>query len=150
MNVLIRADASVDIGSGHVMRCLALADGLRKAGARVAFASRPAPGDLCDFIAAKGYPVHRLSVGEDRGSDMDWETDAKQTIAVVRGDVPFDWLIVDHYALDRRWESTMRPCAKAVMVIDDLANRIHDCDILLDQNDYKGLDTRYRDVTPKT
>lgn len=150
MNVLIRADASVDIGSGHVMRCLALAHGLRKAHARVTFACRQAPGDLCDFIAAKGYPVHRLSVGEDRGLDMDWEADAKRTIAVVRSDVPFDWLIVDHYALDRRWESTMRPQTKAVMVVDDLANRIHDCDILLDQNYYRGLDTRYDDLTPKT
>ena len=150
MNVLIRADASVSIGSGHVMRCLALADGLRKAGARVAFACRQAPGDLCDFIAAEGYTVHHLSVGEDRGSDTDWEVDAARTIAVIGDDVPLDWLIVDHYALDRRWESTMRPHAKAIMAIDDLADRAHDCDILLDQNYYKGLDTRYDNLTPES
>lgn len=150
MNVLIRADASVDIGSGHVMRCLALANGLRKAGARVTFACRQAPGDLCDFIAAEGYPVQRLVAGKDSGSNPDWGTDAARTIGMMGDAAPLDWLIVDHYALDQRWESAVRSYTRAIMVIDDLANRVHDCDILLDQNYCKGMDTRYDNLTPES
>jgi len=150
MNILIRADASVDIGSGHVMRCLALAHGLRKARARVSFVCRQAPGDLCDFIAAEGYPVQRLPAAEDGVPNPDGETDAAQTIGVMTDAAPLDWLIVDHYALDRRWESAMRSHTKAIMTIDDLANRVHDCDILLDQNYCKGMDTRYDNLTPES
>ncbi len=147
MNVLIRTDASVAIGSGHVMRCLALADGLREAGARVVFVCRQAPGDLCDLIAAKGYSVHRLSATE-AGGKLSPEQDAAQTLAAASSDVPLDWLIVDHYALDRRWESVLRPHTRGILAIDDLADRRHDCDILLDQNYRGATDTRYDNLTP--
>jgi UDP-2,4-diacetamido-2,4,6-trideoxy-beta-L-altropyranose hydrolase len=46
---------------------------------------------------------------------------------------PVDWLVADHYALDARWEEAMRPLTKRIMVIDDLADRHHACDLLLDQ-----------------
>jgi UDP-2,4-diacetamido-2,4,6-trideoxy-beta-L-altropyranose hydrolase len=45
-----------------------------------------------------------------------------------------DWLIVDHYALDHRWETAMRLKCARIMCIDDLADRSHDCDLLLDQS----------------
>jgi UDP-2,4-diacetamido-2,4,6-trideoxy-beta-L-altropyranose hydrolase len=64
---------------------------------------------------------------------VDWETDAAQT-TVGLGRTTADWLIVDHYALDARWEQALRPMCRNLMVIDDLADRIHDCDLLLDQN----------------
>ena len=53
-----------------------------------------------------------------------------------------DVLIVDHYGIDVKWESPIRKVVKKIMVIDDLANRKHDCDILLDQN-YSQDDNRY-------
>lgn len=146
MNVLIRTDASLEIGGGHVMRCLALADGLRAANARVTFVCRRAPGDQGDLIAAQGYSVYYLPV---MGSDQpNPEQDAVQTLAAIGGDASPDWVIVDHYALDARWESAMRPRVQGIMVIDDLANRRHDCDVLLDQN-YRGTaDARYDALTP--
>lgn len=109
MNIVIRADASIQIGSGHVMRCLTLADELRRRGAEVSFICRELPGNLCEFIAAKGYVVQQLpftahccTASDTPYTDwlgVDWWVDAEQTIALlVLGKV--DWLIVDHYALD--------------------------------------------------
>ena len=45
-----------------------------------------------------------------------------------------DWLIIDHYGIDERWEKKLKHCTRKIMVIDDLSNRNHDCDLLLDQN----------------
>lgn len=136
LNALIRVDASVELGTGHVMRCLTLADALRTSGMTVAFACQPLPGNLCDFIASKGYHVGRLAPGAG------WRRDAEQTAATI-ADGSCDWIIVDHYALDGRWETAMRPYAKRVMSIDDLADRPHSCDVLLDQNYYKAMVSRY-------
>ncbi len=60
MNVLIRADASVRIGSGHVMRCLTLASELRKNGAIVGFVCRDWAGNLFHTIEQQGFPVYQL------------------------------------------------------------------------------------------
>jgi UDP-2,4-diacetamido-2,4,6-trideoxy-beta-L-altropyranose hydrolase len=71
-------------------------------------------------------------------------TDAIQTKEAI-GDIGADWLIVDHYALDFRWEAHLRSCCRHIMAIDDLADRKQDCDLLLDQNlgrvpaEYDGL-----------
>jgi len=64
--------------------------------------------------------------------------------------MPVDWLVVDHYALDHRWEAQLRKWAKRIMVIDDLADRMHECDLLLDQNLVKDADTRYTSLVPNS
>lgn len=120
MNVLIRADASAVIGIGHVARCLTLAAELVARGARVSFACRQLPGHQMARIAEAGHTV--LAVAEDDESGF------------LAGDEPFDWIIVDHYQLDAGWEAAARRWARRIMVIDDLADRPHDCDLLLDQN----------------
>ncbi len=143
MRVLVRADASVRIGSGHVMRCLTLADALRSAGAEVRFVCRLLTGHMADAIAARGFDVVRLPAGSgpvDAGPPhVGWleespDVDAAQCRSALADEIPFDWLIVDHYALDAVWEGAMRSVARRVMVIDDVADRDHDCDLLLDQN----------------
>ena len=148
MNVAIRVDASRIIGSGHIMRCLALGDGLREKGVSVHFVCRAHEGNLIGFIRDRQYDCSALDgsrdVGEDTGAaeraqlpehtswlGMSWERDAEET-AEVLGKIPCDWLVVDHYALDQRWESALRSVAGRIMVIDDLADRRHDCDVLLD------------------
>lgn len=68
--------------------------------------------------------------------------DATETIEALSGNI-CDWLIVDHYALDKRWENNIRSICNKLMVIDDLADRAHDCDILLDQNYHLNMNTRY-------
>jgi UDP-2,4-diacetamido-2,4,6-trideoxy-beta-L-altropyranose hydrolase len=155
MNVVIRTDASAFIGTGHLMRCLTLADYLRNAGASVTFVSREHPGHLCDLVETRGYQVIRfpasepktLSVGKDDYAAwlaVPWQLDAEQTSAAIRtlGLTP-DWLVVDHYGLDGQWELGLRALVGKIMVIDDLANRPHDCDLLLDQNFYLDLESRY-------
>lgn len=63
----------------------------------------------------------------------DWLQDSRETLSRLP-DIHIDWLVVDHYLLDERWERAVAGCARAVLVIDDLANRQHACDLLLDQN----------------
>jgi UDP-2,4-diacetamido-2,4,6-trideoxy-beta-L-altropyranose hydrolase len=144
MEILIRTDASQQIGSGHLMRCLTLANELTQK-AQVSFICRELTGNMCDYIEQQGYIVHRLPLPE-----TDWQTDAKQTTAILATENKLiDWLIVDHYGLDAQWETTMRPYVRKIMVIDDMANRRHDGDILLDQNLYKDMESRYQDLVPK-
>lgn len=145
MHISFRTDASVQIGTGHVMRCLTLADALRERGAQCTFVCRPHTGHLLDAIAQRGHTAHALPrvglVGNANVADpthaawlgTDWQSDAKDMIEVM-GAEHTDWLVVDHYALDRRWEQALRPHCQRLMVIDDLADRPHDCDLILDQN----------------
>lgn len=155
MHIVFRTDASVQIGTGHVMRCLTLADALRDAGAKCTFICRSHAGHLMDLIHQRGHtsialaiqpvsPAHEQDTRQHASwLGSDWASDASETaqhLAVAHA----DWLIVDHYALDIRWETALRPHCKRLMVIDDLADRAHDCDLLLDQNlgrtreDYKS------------
>jgi UDP-2,4-diacetamido-2,4,6-trideoxy-beta-L-altropyranose hydrolase len=146
MNVVFRSDASSALGSGHVMRCLTLAEELRRRGATVAFVCQVRDGDMCDAIAARGFGVFRLNISVLEAS---WERDAAQTQAALQmAEVVPEWLVVDHYDLDRRWETILRRQARHIMVIDDLANRPHDCDLLLDQNFDSPLHRSYARLLP--
>lgn len=147
MRVLIRTDASVEIGSGHLMRCLTLADQLAGEGADVAFVCRDLPGGMFDLLQARGYRGARFSLAEDGNGYQ--QADAEATIRAARGLFPdrLDWLVVDQYQLDVAWEKLLRPHACKLMVIDDLANRQHECDLLLDQN-YESTE-RYRNLVPE-
>lgn len=143
--VTIRADASISLGSGHVMRCLTLADALREGGAAVLFVSREDAGNLCGFIEARGFRVGRLGASKR----VTWQQDAADTRAAIASNGGnADWLVVDHYALDRKWESALRGSARHVLAIDDLADRPHDCDLLLDQNYANPRHARYRALVP--
>lgn len=160
MQVAFRADASLQIGTGHVMRCIALADALRERGASCSFVCRPHQGHLLALVAQRGHQAlalpdrHEVGKTNRNGTahghwlSADWATDAQdtqQTLSAHTGGQPVDWLVVDHYALDVRWEESLPPAVKRIMVIDDLADRSHACDLLLDQNlgreeaDYYGL-----------
>jgi UDP-2,4-diacetamido-2,4,6-trideoxy-beta-L-altropyranose hydrolase len=144
MQIVFRADASLQIGTGHVVRCLTLADALRTRGARCSFICREHPGNMIDLIRHRGFLVHVLRYDQNWVAQQitpshagwlgaDWQTDAEESKVGV-GEQAKDWLIVDHYALDSHWEQTMRARCRHIMVIDDLADRMHDCDLLLDQN----------------
>lgn len=160
MHVAFRADASLQIGTGHVMRCLTLADALRERGASCTFVCRPHLGHLLAFIAQRGHQALALPELQEGAQPnhngtahghwlgTDWTTDAKDTQRALSAHMSgqhVDWLVVDHYALDARWEEALRPQAQSIMAIDDLADRPHACDLLLDQNlgrteaDYGGL-----------
>lgn len=157
MDVVFRVDASSQIGTGHVMRCLSLADEL-KSNNNVSFVCRNNVGHLINFIKNRGYRVYVIPVEEywsaNRSDYKDYQNadlmiDASQTIEALQH-ITVDWLIVDHYAIDYKWESELKKYVKSVLVIDDLANRRHDCDVLLDQN-WFGTETigRYSNLLPK-
>lgn len=162
--VFIRADASSLIGSGHVMRCLTLAHRLSKEqNAKVIFIMRKLSGNLIDLVRKQGFDVLVLPPAdqdyelEDYGLwlTVPMEVDAQQTIEALQhylqehGCDVADRLIVDSYALDEQWEQVLRSYCREIMVIDDLANRRHDCDILLDQNFYLNKDVRYVGLVPE-
>jgi UDP-2,4-diacetamido-2,4,6-trideoxy-beta-L-altropyranose hydrolase len=198
--ILIRVDASRQIGTGHVMRCLTLATAMREAGVTVEFICREHDGHLCDLLVQRGFAVRRLpAIGQALASDSgsgafgglgglgsfdgfgadagfspaldrtpdtgssasatatagsalahahwlgcDWTQDAAQSVALLAA-MPQRpaWLIVDHYALDFRWQRVLRAHVGQIMVIDDLADRQHDCDLLLDQNWVAQMTSRY-------
>ena len=159
MRVVIRTDASVTIGHGHVVRCLTLASALRQRGASVTFVCREHAGHLCDLIEHNAFSVSRLvdfpicapaRAESALSSTEDWQADASQTRDAVEaaGTRP-DWLIVDHYGLDHRWVAALRTSVHRVLVVDDLADRIHDCDALLDQNLVARMYTRYLGKVPQ-
>ncbi|MDO8773237.1 MAG: UDP-2,4-diacetamido-2,4,6-trideoxy-beta-L-altropyranose hydrolase [Burkholderiaceae bacterium] len=155
MRIVFRVDASVTIGAGHVMRCLTLAEALRERGAQPLFVCRPHEGNLCELIATRGFDLSVLSPprfdlpGYGAWLGADWQSDAEETRCVLLGlESPPEWLVADHYAIDARWETTLRPHAGKLMAIDDLADRPHDCDLLLDQNLVADMDTRYAGLLP--
>ena len=155
--MVIRTEASRLIGAGHVVRCLTLASALRGAGARVRFVCRERPGDLCERIEQSGFGVERLPpAASESPSDPwnagPWEDEARASLAAIeRGGPRPQWLICDHYAIDDRTEKALRTVSERILVIDDLANRRHDCDVLLDQNLIAGMQQRYNElVAPDT
>lgn len=142
IRIIIRADSSNVIGTGHVMRCLALADELSQHNAEINFICRGEKGNLMGLIEKNGYRVCRLPVG------LDMETDKNLTHEILNSlpTLP-DWLIIDHYYIGAEWESSLRKMVTKVMVIDDLADRKHDCDLLLDQN-YSSEEKSYQGLVP--
>jgi UDP-2,4-diacetamido-2,4,6-trideoxy-beta-L-altropyranose hydrolase len=141
MNILFRADASIMTGSGHVMRCLTLASALRNNGANCDFVCRSQPGQLTDLIQQHGFNVFHLPT-----TISDQDEDAQTTLSVLHED--YDLLVVDHYQLAADYCTSLRACCRYIMVIDDLANRLHDCDLLLDQNLFALPEQRYNALVP--
>ncbi|KAB8135352.1 UDP-2,4-diacetamido-2,4,6-trideoxy-beta-L-altropyranose hydrolase [Gracilibacillus oryzae] len=136
MQVIIRADASSEMGTGHVMRCLVLGKDLVEFGADVAFICRKLPGNLIEKIENDGFPVYEVS--DDR--------DGAESTAILSTFPMVDWLIVDHYELDRVWEEKVKHLAGHLLVIDDLADRPHLCDVLVDQNYFPHQEKRYESL----
>lgn len=149
MQIAFRADASIQIGTGHIMRCLSLADELSKQGAQCSFICRPHEGHLLELIAQHKHKCLPLPILHKRKTSnlsgtahaewlgVDWTEDASDTREAIvnsMGSERLDWLVVDHYAIDSHWEKILRPTVRRIMAIDDLADRAHDCDLLLDQN----------------
>ena len=157
MNVAIRADASTRMGLGHLSRCRTLAAALREQGAHIRFICRQHPGHQLADLIAEGYPVAALPAppvsDANDGDYASWlglsqSQDAAESIDALAGERP-DWLIVDHYGLDADWERALRSSVERLLVIDDLANRPHDCDLLLDQNYTADAAQRYAGLLPQ-
>lgn len=154
--VAFRVDASLQIGTGHFMRCLALAAALKRAGTRCQFICRHSLDHLRAMAVEAGHGFETLKPARfaDAGDlphsawlQTSQEIDAEHTLRALSG-LRCDWLVVDHYAIDAQWESSLRNAASGTLVIDDLADRRHDCTALLDQNVFPDMDTRYVGKVP--
>lgn len=139
MKILFRVDSSTQIGAGHLMRCLSLAASLRQY-ATCEFMSMELEGSLHSLISQQGYRLIKLAAGFDSIQQANWAVDSLSA--------DYDWLIVDHYQLDYVFEHRMRQIASKILVIDDLTNRRHDCDLLLNQGATEDWRSAYQALTP--
>lgn len=167
--IIIRCDSSVSIGTGHIYRCRTLARALKARGSDIFFVCRRQTGDLISLLQEE-FPV--LPLPElplkpcdglaDRDLYSSWlgcsqyqDVDDCYRAVVEANITSFDWLIVDHYGLDHIWQSRLLnyfssgDLSPKLLVLDDLADRIHQADILLDQN-FFGSSTqhRYQNLVP--
>ncbi len=153
MKIAIRVDSSVNIGSGHVMRCLTLAEKLKSVSNSITFISADYDGNLISLIEKRGFSVEVLnrkindvSLGEEsKWLGIPWHEDAGACKEILKECDGVDLLIVDHYGIDAKWERKLSSYSAKIFVIDDLADRQHHCDILLDSTfgreitDYRAL-----------
>jgi UDP-2,4-diacetamido-2,4,6-trideoxy-beta-L-altropyranose hydrolase len=156
MNVAFRVDASRSMGSGHVARCMALADEMRARGAATRFVSRSMPSHLRALLSERRHEVVDLpiDVGADEDPEDAWSAheqaaDAQHTLARLAPAGMPALVIVDHYGLDRVWEDAVRGSGARLMAIDD-KGRPHRCDLLLDQNLHANMEARYSGKLPST
>jgi UDP-2,4-diacetamido-2,4,6-trideoxy-beta-L-altropyranose hydrolase len=141
MKVYFRVDASVHIGSGHVMRCLSFAESLKATGHEVFFVMRPQAGDLCDYTESRGFKVARLPMA--RESELPRDSDDYQAwlqVSILDDaenflSVAFDaeLIVIDHYGISAQWEKHVKSSIGCKQIaIDDLV-RNHSADLILDQ-----------------
>lgn len=156
MLIVFRVDSSLQIGTGHVMRCLTLAEAFQETGHECIFISRLLKGNLIQSIKSRGFDCNSLeNINNKQKTLKGYETwlgvsqklDALQSKEVLCGKI-VDLLVIDHYAIDYQWQSQLKNYAKKILVIDDLANRRHKCDFLLDQT-YERKVQDYKKLTPK-
>lgn len=137
LRIVIRSDNSPLAGGGHIGRCMALASALKERNASVLFVTRDGNVNSAALIREAGF------CGQVISGPSNWAADAAETAALAKN---CDWVIIDHYGLDARWEKAMRASGAKIVTLDDLADRPHDCDILVDAGrrpdsarDYQGL-----------
>jgi UDP-2,4-diacetamido-2,4,6-trideoxy-beta-L-altropyranose hydrolase len=158
MKFYFRVDASSQIGNGHVMRCLALAKSLKKKGAKCTFICKKYKNDLIKKIKIEGFEVNVIHnykikklnntcVLSKHKNNIEHEN---QIINFLKNKNKIDWLIIDHYNIDHRIEKKIQPYTKNIMVIDDLANRRHNCNLLVDQNLVENYTNRYKKLLPSS
>ncbi|MEQ9909058.1 UDP-2,4-diacetamido-2,4,6-trideoxy-beta-L-altropyranose hydrolase [Pectobacterium odoriferum] len=157
---LFRADASIDIGSGHIMRCVTLANELRRSGHDIYFICRDLPGHLGMFLEKNNIPYSLLNASANPEKDIqepvyahsNWLTvgqtvDFSQSKDVIEHYRP-DWIVIDHYALSDIWQKQAVIYGAKICVIDDLADRPHYAHLLIDQN-VGRIANDYRELVPE-
>ena len=147
MNIIFRVNASSEIGLGHLIRCLCLAKVLYKQGYNIFFICNKLHKNIAGLIADKPYKLIFLNYSCNN-IDNKKSCELKALNTLLQEIEHVSLLIIDDYNIDFRIESKFRLFVDKIMVIDDLANRKHDCDFFLDQNYYANLESRYNHKIP--
>lgn len=160
LNIAFRADSSYLMGTGHIMRCLTLAHAIHKqAPASIYFFTRKAKGNINKLIVDSGFKLVEMqppiSVKGTMLAHSTWlgatqEKDAEEFLQLTAklAITCFDYLIIDHYGIDQIWQKKVNNHTKKTVVIDDLGDRIHQCDYLLDQT-YNCPNNKYDSLVPE-
>lgn len=140
MIIAFRVDASDIIGTGHVYRCLNLAYQY-KDNHTIYFICKNHPYHLISKIE-ENYQVFQIKLEQNNNITLDMNTwlgeneiqDAEKIIYIIQeNQLQIDWLIIDHYAINEKWENKVSPYVKNICVIDDFTNRKHNCNMLINQ-----------------
>ena len=132
MQIVFRVDASAVVGTGHLKRCLALAEALEEAGAEVSLVVRAIDSVAAQVLAHTTWAVKWLSQPEPPATTLSaddpphaswagvsWQQDARETVDALSTQPP-DWLVLDHYAFDARWhQAVTHALGVRLLVIDD-------------------------------
>lgn len=160
--VCFRVDSSLQIGSGHIERCITLSKQLIKKGMKIHFICRNHIGHMEKRIKQEGFDVTILPIKKSISNKLNinyknkhkswlgenWDVDAKETSEIILKKKP-QWLIIDHYAIDIKWENLIKSLTGVkIMVIDGLANRHHNCEILLDHTYSQNNNLRWKSLFP--
>ena len=139
MSFIFRFDANAIIGNGHLVRSLMLARELRLRGHSTHILSHPLPSSHAALLG--DHVFHEITERHSEGL---------HEIKVIAETLTIDCLIIDSYTLDFKFEMQARSYVNHIMVIDDLGNRRHDCDLLLDQNISNAIQDNYIDLAEAT
>jgi len=143
-NIFFRVDSSFKLGFGHLNRCLIFAKIFQKKKIRVHFICKNLKGNLTSEIKDNGFNIHLIK-NLKNSIHYDYQN-TRKILKKYEGDISY--LVIDNYDWSKKYEKKLRSIVKKIMVIDDLANREHDCDILLDQNLYVNFKKRYKGLVP--
>ena len=135
---VIRADAGSHVGGGHILRCLSIAFELHREGWSVALVTIRETDDALDGLIPDW--VEKVFLKPEETCDPHAMRDAVPSGCRL--------LIVDHYDLDESYESSLRGWAEQILVVDDLANRPHNCDFLVDHTYGRDRDDYKKSVPP--
>lgn len=142
--VLFRVDSSIEIGGGHLSRCLEIAKLLNQRKINVFFLCKELEGNLNEWIKYENFKLFII-----RENYISIEEEIKDIEKLLKPFSPFKYLIIDNYSIDKVWENAIKKIIPKIVVIDDLANRKHNCDILIDQNYISNHENRYKALVPK-
>ena len=137
--IVLRADATLEIGSGHVVRSLTLGRELARRGWAVSLACRPLPPGLARSVAASGVDV--IDLPGDLAFDDEPAFLGRRLVG------PVDATVVDHYAIGASWQRAAVGWAGVLLAIDDLADRYQAVDLVLNPN-LGASDARYAGLVP--
>jgi UDP-2,4-diacetamido-2,4,6-trideoxy-beta-L-altropyranose hydrolase len=158
--IAFRVDSSVAIGTGHLKRCMVLANEFRRRGKMVYFVTRELGTDASQAIVAGGFelcilpkPVKAfVAVGDNpkhaNWAQVQWRDDAEETSKLLCNlELDLEWLVIDHYSFDARWHDFVRNKVNCkICVVDDLGDRALRAELILDQNWHVDHRQKYQKV----